>query len=327
MSRLAVAKVFIAVSIIGWNASSLPAQESSDFALTIIHTNDVHSRYEFIDRDAAPCSPSDSTESSCFLPAARLATAIQEARSRNRNIILLDAGDQFPTPRFPVPPEIGRPLAAELMNRMRYDAMTLGNHEFDDGPEILASFIDDLTFPVLTADDGIISDTLLADRVSSTAVLEVAGSRVGLIGLGAASGTFDRAPEVVAQKLANDLMAQDVNKIVLISHFGYDTDKRIAEATKGVDVIVGGHSHTRLSNSSMGKKLGMTYPTMVNGVAIVQAYAYGTYLGELHVTFDALGNLIGANGDPIPMDKVEDDVEVKARVEEIVSKIPALETP
>lgn len=324
MARLAP-KILVAVSIVNWGASSLPAQVSGEFVLTILHTNDVHSRYEFIDRDATPCSPSDTTETSCFIPAARLATAVGAARQPNRNTILLDAGDQFPTPRFPVPPEIGRPLAAELMNRMGYDAMTLGTHEFDDGPEVLARFLDALTFPALAVNVSALSNPALVGKVSPTAVLEIAGQQLGLIGLGAALDPFAPAPEVLAQELADELMLQGVNKIVLISHFGYDTDKRIAEKTTGIDVIVGGHSHTRLSNSPMGVSLGLTYPTMVNGVAVVQAFAYGTYLGELQVTFDALGNVLVASGNPIPLDTVEDDADIKARIEEVAATIPALD--
>lgn len=313
---------FAATSIACLAAAPLSADANDGFRLTILHTNDLHSIYHFIDMDLNPCERTDAVDNSCFIPVARMSSAIKEARERNINPLLLDAGDQFPTPRFPVPTDVAGPLAAELMNRFRYDAMTLGNHEFDDGAEVLAAFVDALAFPVLTADGSVLSDPLFENIVVPTVILEVGGERIGVIGLGAAGPDFDAPPpHVLAQRYTDQLTAQGINKIIVVSHFGFDTDRRIAEMTTGIDVIVGGHSHTRLSNSPIGRQLGMTYPTFVNDVAIVQAYAFGTFLGELQVTFDALGNVVSAHGDPIPMDSVEDDVEVIALVEAAAARI------
>lgn len=320
------ARQFIAATFVACLAAvPLSADADDGFRLTILHTNDVHSIYHFIDIDLNPCERADAVDTSCFIPVARLSTAIREARERNVNLLLLDAGDQFPTPRFPVPADVARALAAELMNRFRYDAMTLGNHEFDNGADVLAAFVDALVFPVLTAEESALSDPLFENRLVPTVILEVGGEQIGVIGLGAAGADFDAPPpHVLAQRHTDQLTAQGINKIIVLSHFGFDTDRRIAEMTTGIDVIVGGHSHTRLSNSPTGRQLGMTYPTFVNHVAIVQAYAFGTFLGELHVTFDALGNVVSAHGDPIPMDNVEDDAEVLALVEEAVARIAAI---
>ena len=96
------------------------------------------------------------------------------------------------------------------------------------------------------------------------------------------------------------LRAKGVNKIILLSHSSYAIDKEIAANTDGVDVIVGGHDNALLSNTN-DRAVG-PYPTVVNGVQIIQAYAYGKYLGELNLVFDDAGNVISAEGEPILID-------------------------
>ncbi len=106
-----------------------------------------------------------------------------------------------------------------------------------------------------------------------------------------------------------------VNKIIVLSHSGYSVDKRVARETTGVDVIVGGHTNTYLSNTS-DRAVG-PYPTMVGDTAIVSAYAYGKFLGELRVTFNDAGEIISAAGEPLIMDAAVAEHEgTKARVAE-----------
>ena len=96
------------------------------------------------------------------------------------------------------------------------------------------------------------------------------------------------------------LTAEGVNKIIVLSHSGYGVDQKVAAETTGVDVIVGGHTNTLLSNTD--ERAEGPYPTMVGETAIVQAYAYGKFLGELNVTFDDEGNITKAEGEPLIMD-------------------------
>jgi 5'-nucleotidase len=111
------------------------------------------------------------------------------------------------------------------------------------------------------------------------------------------------------------LTEEGVNKIIVLSHSGLNVDKRVAEETTGVDVIVGGHDNSLLSNTIEGAK--GPYPVMVGNTAIVQAYAYGKFLGELNVTFDDEGNVIEAQGEPILLDAaVTEDEPTKARIGE-----------
>ena len=306
------------------------------YELTILHTNDFHARFEPISRFDSGCGAEDNLEGKCFGGTARLITAIQDARQRVGNSLLLDGGDQFQGTLYYT--YYKGKVAAEMMNKLGYDAMTVGNHEFDDGPEVLRGFMDAVQFPVLMSNADVTREPALRDVLKKSVIIEVGGQKIGLIGLTpedthelASPGkniTFsDPVPAVQTQ--VNRLSAQGVNKIIVLSHSGYEIDKQVAAQTTGVDVIVGGHSNTYLSNSSGDAK--GPYPTMIGKTAIVQAYAYGKFLGELSVHFDDAGEIISASGEPIIMDAwVEEDKEVVARLatlaeplEEIRNKVVA----
>ncbi|MGR3823373.1 MAG: bifunctional metallophosphatase/5'-nucleotidase [Salipiger marinus] len=293
----------------------------ADFTLTLLHTNDVHDRFEPISKYDSGCSAEDNAAGDCFGGAARMATAIAEARARHDTSLLLDAGDQFQGALFYT--YYRGALAAEMMNAMGYEAMAVGNHEFDNGPQVLADFADALDAPLLMANADLSSEPLLKDRVLKSTVIDKGGDRIGLIGLTpvdnpelASPGpniTFTDPVDAV-QAEVDRLTAEGITKIVLLSHSGYATDQRIAEATSGVDVIVGGHSHTLLGDMEGASG---PYPTMVGDTAIVSAYAYGKYLGELTVTFDDAGTLTEASGAPLLLDaSVAEDETVKARITE-----------
>ena len=119
----------------------------ADYSLTILHTNDFHARFEPIFKYDSGCSTEDNAEGKCFGGSARLVSAVNAARARSDNSILVDGGDQFQGTLFYT--YYKGKLAAEMMNKMGYDAMTVGNHEFDEGPEVLRGFMDAVNFPVL----------------------------------------------------------------------------------------------------------------------------------------------------------------------------------
>ncbi len=125
----------------------------ADYSLTILHTNDFHARFEPISAYDSGCSAEDNTAGECFGGSARLMTAIGDAKARTNNHILVDGGDQFQGTLFYT--YYKGMLAAEMMNQMGYDAMTVGNHEFDDGPEVLRGFVDPVQFPVLMSNADI----------------------------------------------------------------------------------------------------------------------------------------------------------------------------
>ena len=303
-------------------AGLIATPASADFTLTILHTNDFHARFEPISKYNSTCAPEDNEAGDCFGGSARLATAMEAAKASVTNPILVSGGDQFQGTLFYT--LYKGQLAAEIMNEMGYDAMAVGNHEFDDGPAGLRGFMEAVNFPVLMANADVSQEPELAGKVQKSIVLERHGEKLGFIGLvpqdtaeGSSPGdnVIFTNPADAVQHEVDRLTEQGIDKIILLSHSGYGVDLALAKETTGVDVIVGGHSHTYLSSedpSSSGP-----YPTMVGDTAIVQAMAYGKYLGQLEVVFDEAGKVTSASGNPILMDaSVAEHEGIKARITE-----------
>ncbi len=299
----------------------------ADYTLTVLHTNDFHARFEPISKYDSGCSAEDNDAGECFGGSARMMTAIADAKARSNNWLLVDGGDQFQGTLFYT--YYKGKAAAEMMNKMGYDAMTVGNHEFDDGPEVLRGFVDAVDFPILMSNADISGEPLLNGAIAPAVIIERGGEKLGLIGLTpqdtdelASPGdniTFGDPVEAVKAQVER-MEANNVNKIIVLSHSGLNVDKRIAEETQGVDIIVGGHDNSLLSNTIEGAK--GPYPVMVGNTAIVQAYAYGKFLGELNVTFDDDGNIVEAKGEPIILDgKVIEDSATKDRVTELAQPL------
>ena len=300
---------------------------SADYSLTILHTNDFHDRHEPISKYDGPCSAEDNTAGECFGGTARLVTAVADARARSNNSVLLDGGDQFQGTLFYT--YYKGTMTAEFMNQLGYDGMTVGNHEFDDGPEVLAGFMDAVEFPILMSNADVSAEPLLADKLMKSTVIERGGEQIGLIGLTpedtdelASPGdniTFSD-PIAAVQGEVDKLTEMGVTKIIVMSHSGYAVDLAVAEGTTGVDVIVGGHSNTYLSNTDEDAQ--GPYPTMVGDTAVVQAYAYGKFLGEMNVTFDDAGVITEATGEPILIDgAVVEDAAAVARIAELAAPL------
>ncbi len=300
---------------------------AADFNLTVLHTNDFHARFEPISRFDSGCSSEDNTEGKCFGGSARLVTGVEAAKARAENWLLVDGGDQFQGTLFYT--FYKGKAAAEMMNKMGYDGMTVGNHEFDDGPEVLRDFIGAVNFPILMSNADVSGEPLLADVLMKSTVVEKGGEKIGMIGLtpqdtdelaSPGKNVIFTDPSEAVQGEVDKLTEMGVNKIVVLSHSGYVVDQQVAANTTGVDVIVGGHSNTLLSNTQ--ERAVGPYPTVVNGVQIVQAYAYGKFLGELNLTFDDGGNVTSATGDLVIMDaSIEEDADTVARVSELAQPL------
>lgn len=316
-------RILTSVAALGLTAGMAAAE----YKLTILHTNDFHARFEPISKYDSGCREGDNAEGKCFGGSARLVTALEDARERADNAILVDGGDQFQGSLFYT--YYKGKVAAEMMNKLGYDGMTVGNHEFDDGPEVLRGFMDAVEFPVLMSNADVSAEPALADVLQKSTVIERGGEKIGLIGL-TPEDTHDLAspganisfsdPVAAVQAEVDRLTEMGVNKIIVLSHSGYKVDQIVAAETTGVDVIVGGHSNTYLSNTS--EDAVGPYPTMVNDVAIVQAYAYGKFLGELNVTFDEAGTVTKAAGEPLIMDgNVAEDSDTLARIAELAQPL------
>lgn len=309
----------------------------ADFELNILHINDLHSRIEAINKSDSTCSAQDAEKNECFGGIARVKAAIDARRAEltGKNVLTLDAGDQFQGSLFYTTYK-SAPIA-DFMNGIGFDAMAIGNHEFDDGPEELAKFIDALNFPMISGNTLAGLNTPIADKFKPYIVKEFGEEKVAVVSVLATDTDETSSPgdsilfadEIGYLKEAvKEIEAEGIDKIVLLSHVGYVKDQEIAAAVDGIDVIVGGHSHTLLSNTD--EKAAGPYPTMVKNpagqdVPIVQAYAYSKYLGDLTVVFDDAGVVKTATGEPKLLDaSVTPDAAFTAKVEELAGPIEDL---
>ena len=308
---------------LGLSSQPVFADGHKSFEITILHTNDFHARFRPISKYDNNCSAENNAEGKCFGGSARLISAIEDARSRHKNTILLDGGDQFQGTLFYTTYK-GK-VAAEMMNKMQYDGMAVGNHEFDDGPVTLRAFMDTVNFPVLMANANVDLEPELKDKLQKSTIIVKDNRKIGLIGVVTEDVVDISSPGdniiftdaiTAVQAEVDALTQQGVNIIILLSHSSYAIDKEIAANTTGVDVIVGGHDNTYLSNVSDRAK--GPYPTVVNDTQIIQAYAYGKFLGELSVVFDDKGEVVSATGEPITIDKlISENSDVVARLDEL----------
>lgn len=323
----------LSVSAMGISAGSAFA----DYTLNILHINDWHSRIESNNATESTCSEKEETEGKCIGGAARLVTAIADRRKAldGQNVLLLNGGDNFQGSLFYT--TYKGAVEAEFLNQMKFDAMTVGNHEFDDGEEALVPFLEKIEFPVLSANVHPNAQSKVGDRIKPSMVIEVGGQKIGIVG-----AVTNDTPEVASPgpniTIEDDiktitaevekLKAEGVNKIIALTHVGYPRDKELIAKIPGVDVVVGGHSHSLLSNTDA--KAEGPYPTMVDNpegykVPVTQAASYSKYLGEFKVVFDDNGVVKEANGDPLFLDNaIRPDEAVLARIKELGAPIEEL---
>ncbi len=247
--------------------------------LTILHTNDTHSQVE--------------PRSNGTGGYARRMGLIAQERKADKNLLLLDAGDFCQgTPYFNL--YHGR-VEIDAMNKMGYDAATLGNHEFDNGLDTLAVILREAQFPVVCANYDF-SGTALEGLVKPWVILHKGGLKIGIFGLGCnpkgliADKNFLPAgytdPYPAAQAATDTLRAQGCDIVICLSHMGTcgkapedACDTRLAETTRGIDVIVGGHTH-KLYDDLRVADLDR------DSIPVVQMSKSGSYLGKIVLFLD-----------------------------------------
>jgi 5'-nucleotidase / UDP-sugar diphosphatase len=245
--------------------------------ITILHVNDTHGHI-------VPYMDKTVSESFEIGGADRLATMIEEERAKNPDgTILLSGGDMFQgTPVSNV--FRGKPVI-DLMNYLGFDAMAIGNHEFDWGQPVLRENIGLMRFPVLSA-NILAGDRTYFDGAKPYTAVVRRGIKIGIIGLTTPELAYTTKPSNVAGLTVSDpasilpgavslLRAEGADVVVVLSHIGLDADRDLARKVSGVDVIVGGHSHTAVPD-----------PVAEAGAIIVQAGCCGAYLGVLQLQFD-----------------------------------------
>ncbi|HWV20292.1 MAG TPA: bifunctional metallophosphatase/5'-nucleotidase [Devosia sp.] len=285
----------------------------AEFTLNILHINDFHSRFDPITGSDSNCDAETDAKGECFGGIARLKTIIDDTRAKyeNGNSLLLSAGDNFQGSLYYT--TYKSKVVSDFFNQMGFDVVATGNHEFDDGPEEFLKFIEAAEFPIIGGNFDVTRDEGLRGKIQGSIVIEVGGEKIGIIG-----ATTEDTPEIASpgdvefhdviqyvRGASEALDAAGVNKIILLSHIGYNEDLNVAASLPLVDVIVGGHSHTLLSNTAEGAA--GPYPTMVTNpvgveVPVVQANQYGKYLGDIAITWDDNGTVIKAEGEPYLID-------------------------
>ncbi|MEY8344940.1 5'-nucleotidase C-terminal domain-containing protein [Niallia circulans] len=314
-------------------ASTYAEESNNHFKLTIMHMNDTHARAD-------------------LLP--NMITAIKEVRAEDPNALVFNAGDVFSGTLYFNEYRGKADLA--LLNMMNLDGMIFGNHEFDlgsneNGHKSLAEFVKGAKFPFLAANVDFSGDDFMKDlqknefsaspedgKIFNGIVKEINGEKVGIFGLTTEDTANISSPVNVkfldyikkAENAVKTFEDMGINKIIAVTHIGYDSnpdfgnDLQLAKYVDGIDVIVGGHSHTQLDEPTVIK-------TDENGVEkdptlIVQAYQYAQYLGKLAVEFDENGVVSGHEGQLINASQKEADPEAAAILAPYKDKITQLST-
>ena len=281
---------------------------SETFELTILHTNDVHAHLDTI---------------------AKQATVIEDIREEIENVLLLSAGDVFSgTLYYNI---YGGMADLDFMNKLDYDAMCLGNHEFDNfdiDSENLVNFIAKADFPILCANFDFSDEPDLKNSVLPWTILEIGGERIGVFGLTTPETREISTPgkEITihdhiegSRTALKALKDEGIDRVIALTHLGWNVDLELAREVEGIDIIIGGHSHT----------LPDEYPTVVGNTLVVQAGEYGTHLGRLDVSFDRNGVITEWNGELIEMDdSIPEDVtygamlfEYSVQIEEVRKEV------
>ena len=262
--------------------------KNAAYKLTVLHTNDQHSRIEPFDS-----SYSRNPNQGGF---ARRATLIQQIRNQEKNVLLLDAGDIFQgTPYFNF---YGGELEFKLMSMMGYDAATMGNHDFDNGLEGFLKALPNAKFPFITSNYDF-SNTILDGKTEKYKIFKKDGIKVGLFGVGIElDGLVGKKqyqetkylnPVEIAQHYADFLRKEKgCDLVICLSHIGFDyrddadkiSDKKLAAQTDNIDLILGGHTHTFLPEpQSFTNKSG-------KNVLVNQVGWAGLLLGRIDFYFD-----------------------------------------
>lgn len=309
---------------------------SCEFWLQILHTNDIHSRFDEIDEHSGSCSAERAARKKCYGGFARLKTAVDSVAKAAKECgiptLHVNCGDNFSgTPFYNL---FGWKIVAEIIDKLGIDVMTLGNHEFDEGVRNLTSYLKAIKTPVVCSNLNLSAEQGLVPVLPMSKVLTVEGRKIGIVGyLTPTTMQTSRTegvqilPEVEHVRAeAQRLKAAGVDIIVALGHSEFFVDLKVAREVEEVSVVVGAHSHTFLytprdehSQPSTESPTSL-YPYNVTHesgklVPVVQAYAYSKYLGQLRIKFNDDGQVLEATGNPILLDgSFEKDREIDEQI-------------
>lgn len=278
-----------ASALIGLGSTGLTSFAPNSKKITVLHTNDVHSHID-------PFGPDDGRNPNQG-GVARRASLIANIRKENPNTILLDAGDIFQgTPYFNY---YGGELEFKLMSMLKYDVATIGNHDFDNSIDGLYVQLPHAKFDFVSANYDF-SNTILDAHVKPYKIIIKDGIKIGIFGLGIKlEGLVDKKmyketvyldPTEMSQEMTKILKEeQNCDLIICLSHLGYNysnypdrpSDLKIAAATKDIDLIIGGHTHTFLKKPTIVKN------SEGKNMLVNQVGCYGINLGKIDFYFDS----------------------------------------
>jgi len=247
--------------------------------ITILHTNDFHGAL-LPSENKKMVPPPDKVGGSAYL-----AGYVEEVRKENpAGVLLLDAGDI--AQGTPISNLFAGLPVIEAMNLESYNAATLGNHEFDWGRKSLDRMLRTAGFPFVSSNVVVTATGRGIPGTIPYLMLDVKGVRFGILGLtnpetpsivmaSNVEGIEFRDPVATIDRYYPILKARGAEVILVLSHCGFEEDKELAAKTRGIDIIVGGHSHTEVPD-----------PAVVNGTIVVQAGTKGRFMGRLDLTID-----------------------------------------
>ncbi|KAF5025093.1 hypothetical protein F66182_2794 [Fusarium sp. NRRL 66182] len=294
--------------------------DDGNYNISFFHVNDVHAHLDEFSRSGTDCVD---PERGCFGGYARIKHAVDALREERPDNLWLNAGDEFQGTLFYS--FYGPEKIAENLNALEFDAMTLGNHEWDGGDEELGQFLKNLTFPVVScnvkSEYKDLNETIKNYHIFKEHDLAVIGvttdTTPDISDVGNKTTFLDPITEV--QRSVWEIRNKtDINRIVALTHIGFDKDKELAANTEGLSLIIGGHSHTPLGDMDNAEG---EYPTIaenINGdeVFIVTAYRWGEYLGSIDLTFDKDGKALEYHGAPIHLtNTTEMDEDLQSKIE------------
>ena len=278
--------------------SFIPSSKTTK--ITILHTNDVHSHIDPFGSNVGRNSNTGGV--------ARRSNLIESIRKENPNTLLLDAGDIFQgTPYFNY---YGGALEFKLMSMLKYDLATIGNHDFDNSIDGLYAQLPHANFEFVSANYDF-TNTVMDAHVKPFKIFKIDGIKIGVFGLGIElNGLVEKSlyketkyldPIEITQDMSRILkIEENCDLVICLSHLGYYyknspqriSDLNIATATKGIDLIIGGHTHTFLEKPTVVKNI------EGKSILINQVGAYGINLGKIDFYFDTDKNK-SANGTSI----------------------------
>ena len=302
----------ILVLLLSLGCSQKISEPSKDLKINILHINDHHSHLEEEEKSLTINGQTIYTHIGGF---PRVVSKIKELQAKKENSITLHAGDALQGSMYYT---IFKSKAdADMMNLIDWDAFEIGNHEFDDGDEELAKFLARLNSKnIIAANVKAAPDSLLYGAWQAYRIIERSGEKIAILGINVAEKTrtssrpsdrisFFNELETV-KKVVKELEAKGINKIILLSHFGYENDRALAAKVEGIDVIIDGDSHTLMGDFSMIglKSVEHEYPKIVYSknkqpVCIAQAWNYSYLVGSLTVEFNNKGEISSCQGTPI----------------------------